>query len=205
MMRNPTDKLIQDDAVPRVAMQVTQGVLVVPVQIELYEATLNALREDILGNIRRTGVRQALIDLSAVEVMDSYAYGSICDTATMAKVMGTQTVLTGIKAGVASVLVEFDVNVKRVAMALNLEAGLAMLAGWDGRDNTGGGIARRSYQFDGRRWRERRRSRRPRRYQNHSIAKRRDQPGCGPARPFMNTVKRRPCQNPETRRRHALC
>ena len=48
--------------------------------------------------------------------------------------MGTKTVLTGIKAGVASVLVEFDVNVKRVAMALNLEAGLAMLAGWDGRD-----------------------------------------------------------------------
>ena len=137
MMRNPTDKLIQDDAVPRVAMQVTQGVLVVPVQIELYEATLNALRDDMLGNIRRTGVRQALIDLSAVEVMDSYAYGSICDTATMAKVMGTKTVLTGIKAGVASVLVEFDVNVKRVAMALNLEAGLAMLAGWDGRDNTG--------------------------------------------------------------------
>ena len=117
-------------------MQVTQGVLVVPVQIELYEATLKALREDMLGNIRRTGVRQALIDLSAVEVMDSYAYGSICDTATMAKVMGTQTVLTGIKAGVASVLVEFDVNVKRVAMALNLETGLAMLAGWDGSDTS---------------------------------------------------------------------
>jgi rsbT antagonist protein RsbS len=88
----------------------------------------------MLGNISRTGVRRALIDLSAVEVMDSYAYGSICDTATMASVMGTKTVLAGIKAGVASVLVEFDVNVKRVAMALNLETGLAMLAGWDGSD-----------------------------------------------------------------------
>ena len=126
------DKLIQDDAVPRVAMQVTQGVLVVPVQIELYEATLKALREDMLGNISRTGVRRALIDLSAVEVMDSYAYVSICDTAAMASVMGAKTVLAGIKAGVASVLVEFDVNVKRVAMALNLEAGLAMLADWEG-------------------------------------------------------------------------
>ena len=136
MMRNPVDKLLQDDAAPRVAMQVTQGVLVVPVQIELYEATLKALREDMLGNISRTGVRRALIDLSAVEVMDSYAYGSICDTATMASVMGTKTVLTGIKAGVASVLVEFDVNVKRVAMALNLETGLAMLAGWDGSDTS---------------------------------------------------------------------
>ncbi len=115
-------------------MQVAQGVLVVPVQIELYEATLKALREDMLGNIRRTGVHQALIDLSAVEVMDSYAYGSICDTAAMAGVMGTRTVLTGIKAGVASVLVEFDVDVKRVAMALNLEAGLAMLADWEGHD-----------------------------------------------------------------------
>ena len=136
MMRNPVDKLLQDDSAPRVAMQVTQGVLVVPVQIELYEATLKALREDMLGNISRTGVRRALIDLSAVEVMDSYAYGSICDTATMASVMGTKTVLAGIKAGVASVLVEFDVNVKRVAMALNLETGLAMLAGWDGSDTS---------------------------------------------------------------------
>ena len=71
-------------------MQVTQGVLVVPVQIELYEATLKALREDMLGNIRRTGVRQALIDLSAVEVMDSYAYGSICDTADHGKRYGNQ-------------------------------------------------------------------------------------------------------------------
>ena len=132
MTRNPIDKLIRDDAVPRVAMQVAQGVLVVPVQIELYEATLKALREDMLGNIRRTGVHQALIDLSAVEVMDSYAYVSICDTAAMASVMGAKTVLTGIKAGVASVLVEFDVDVKRVAMALNLEAGLAMLADWEG-------------------------------------------------------------------------
>ena len=132
MTRNPIDKLIRDDAVPRVAMQVAQGVLVVPVQIELYEATLKALREDMLGNIRRTGVHQALIDLSAVEVMDSYAYVSICDTAAMASVMGAKTVLAGIKAGVASVLVEFDVDVKRVAMALNLEAGLAMLADWEG-------------------------------------------------------------------------
>jgi rsbT antagonist protein RsbS len=66
--------------------------------------------------------------------MDTYAFGSICDTAAMAKVMGTRTVLSGIKAGVASVLVEFDVDIKRVALALNLEAGLAMLAGRDGHD-----------------------------------------------------------------------
>ena len=151
MMRNPMDKLIQDDAVPRVAMQVTQGVLVVPVQIELYEATLKALREDMLGNIRRTGVRQALIDLSAVEVMDSYAYGSICDTATMASVMGTKTVLTGIKAGVASVLVEFDVNVKQSCDGAEPRGGPchACRLGWT--RHAGSGIARRSYQFDGRR------------------------------------------------------
>ena len=97
------------------------------VQIELYDASLRALREDLLDNIYRTGVRQALIDLSAVEVMDSYAYVSICDIANMAKVMGTDAVLTGIKAGVASALVELDVDVKRTDTALNLETGFALL------------------------------------------------------------------------------
>ena len=67
----------------------------------------------------------------------------------MASVMGTKTVLTGIQAGVASVLVEFDVDVKRVAGA-EPEAGLAMLAGWDGRDTPEAEL-RRSCQFDGRR------------------------------------------------------
>lgn len=125
-------KLIDDDEVPRVAMQVTQHVLVVSVQIELYEASLRALRDDLLDNIRRTGVRQALIDLSAVEVIDTFAYGSICDTANMAKVMGTSAVLTGIKPGVASALIEFDVDVKRTDTALNLEAGFAL---FDSRDD----------------------------------------------------------------------
>ena len=122
-------KLFDDDEVPRVAMQVTRNVLVVSVQIELYDASLKALREDLLANIRRTGVRRALVDLSAVEVMDSYAYVSICDTANMAKVMGADTVLTGIKPGVASALVELDVDVKRTVTALNLETGFALLDG----------------------------------------------------------------------------
>ena len=130
-------KLINDDEVPRVAMQVTQDVLVVSIQIELYDASLKALREDLLDSIYRTGVRQALIDLSAVEVMDSYAYVSICDIANMAKVMGTNAVLTGIKAGVASALVELNVDVKRTDTALNIEAGLALLNRQDDGGDSG--------------------------------------------------------------------
>ena len=124
-------QLIADDDVPRVAMQVMQDVLVISVQIELYDASLKALREDLLDNICRTGVRQALIDLSAVEVMDTYAYGSICDTANMAKVMGAHAILTGIKPGVASALVEFNVDVHRADTSLNLEAGFELLKDLD--------------------------------------------------------------------------
>jgi anti-anti-sigma factor len=127
--------LIDDEEVPRVAMQVTQNVLVVSVQVELYAKSLQALREDILDNIRRTGVRQALIDLSSVEVMDTYAYGSICDTANMAKVMGTDAVLTGIGPGVASALVELNVDVHRADTALNLESGFELLKSRDDGDS----------------------------------------------------------------------
>ncbi len=56
-------KLIPDDRVPRVAMQIVQNCLVLSVQIELYDATLMQLRTDLLDNIKTSGVRKAIVDL----------------------------------------------------------------------------------------------------------------------------------------------
>jgi rsbT antagonist protein RsbS len=120
-------KLIPDDRVPRVAMQIVQNCLVLSVQIELYDATLMQLRTDFLDNIRTSGVRRAIIDLSAIDVMDSHAFNSICDSANMAKVMGARTLVSGIRPGVASALVELGVDVRQVDTTLNLEDGFKRL------------------------------------------------------------------------------
>lgn len=125
------ENLLPNDKVPHVPMQVVQDCLVVSVQVELYEETLQRLRADLLESIRSSGVRKAIFDLSSVHLLDTHAYDSICDTANMAKVMGTHAVLAGIRPGVASALVELGVDVRKVVMALNLEDGFKLLAQMD--------------------------------------------------------------------------
>lgn len=122
------ENLLPKDKIPRAAMQVMQDCLVISVQIDLYDATLEQLRIDFLEQIQVSGVRRAIFDLSTVDLLDPHAYESICDTANMAKLMGTQTVMSGIRPGVASALVELGVDVKKVTATLNLEDGFVRLA-----------------------------------------------------------------------------
>ena len=119
---------LTDDKAPSAAMQIVQDCLVISVQIELYEATLVQLREDLLQQINKTGVRKAIFDFSSVDLIDAYAYNAICDIATMARIMGTETLISGIRPGVASALVELGVDVGRIDTALNLEEGIVQLA-----------------------------------------------------------------------------
>jgi rsbT antagonist protein RsbS len=122
------EKLVPDDSVPRVSMQIVQNCLVLSVQVELFDASLAQLRRDLLDNIKTSGVRRAIIDLSAVEIMDPFAYASICDSANMAKVMGANTLLSGIRPGVAAALVDLGADAGRVETTLNLEHGFVRLA-----------------------------------------------------------------------------
>ncbi|MGI9371120.1 MAG: STAS domain-containing protein [Hyphomicrobiales bacterium] len=109
-------------------MQVTQDCLVVSVQVELYEETLLQMREDMLHRVHQSNVHKAIIDLSSVDLIDAYSYEHICDTANMAKVMGTHTIVAGIQPGSASALVELGVRVGTVEIALNMEDGFQRLA-----------------------------------------------------------------------------
>jgi rsbT antagonist protein RsbS len=131
-------QLVSNDNVPRVSMQIVQNCLVLSVQVELYSATLEQLRADLLERIATTGVCRAIIDLSAVEVMDTHAYQAICDSAVMARVMGTKTLISGIRPGVAAALVELGVvDVGLVDTSLNLEDGFRRLAQSAGNKNQG--------------------------------------------------------------------
>lgn len=121
-------QIMPDEKVPSTAMQVVQDCLVISVQVELYEATLERLRNDFLEQIKLSGVRKAVFDLSTVDLLDAYAFNSICDTANMARVMGTQSLVSGIRPGVASALVELGVDVGQVETTLNLEDAIARLA-----------------------------------------------------------------------------
>ena len=107
--------------------------LIASIQIELNDESAVQFKEDILNQIKATGATGVVIDLTAVDTVDSVLGKVIRDAALMARLMGASVVVTGIQPAVAITLVELGLELEDVVTALNLEKGLARLA-----DLTGG-------------------------------------------------------------------
>jgi rsbT antagonist protein RsbS len=101
--------------------------LLVTVQTELHDAVAEAFQEDLLATIERTGAAGLLIDVSGLDVVDSYVARVLADTGRMAKLMGTETVIVGIRPEVAATLVRMGYTMTGVRTALNVDEGLALL------------------------------------------------------------------------------
>ncbi|MBM3460949.1 MAG: STAS domain-containing protein [Armatimonadetes bacterium] len=104
-----------------------KNVLVVSLQVEMEDRVAIDLQEDILSTLARTGAGGLIVDVSGVEVVDSFLGRIIGDTARMASMMGANTVLVGIQPAVAITLTELGLVFSNVRTALNLEKGLALL------------------------------------------------------------------------------
>lgn len=101
--------------------------LIASIQIELNDESAVQFKEDILNQISATGATGVVIDLTAVDMVDSFLGKIVRDTAFMARLMGAQVVCTGIQPAVAITLVELGLELEGVVTALNLEKGLAKL------------------------------------------------------------------------------
>jgi rsbT antagonist protein RsbS len=102
--------------------------LVVSVQSDLHDAIAEAFQEDLLVTIERDGAAGLLIDISALDVVDSYVARVLADTGRMAKLMGTDTVIVGMRPEVAATLVRMGYSMAGVQTALDVDEGLAALA-----------------------------------------------------------------------------
>jgi rsbT antagonist protein RsbS len=102
-------------------------VLISSVHIDLHDAVAEAFQADVLTHIEKTGAKGLVIDVSGLEMVDSYVARIIADTGRMAKLMGTQMVLVGMRPEVAATLVRMGYSMEGVKTALNLDAGLAAL------------------------------------------------------------------------------
>lgn len=112
---------------PEITMMKIGFVLIVPIQVELHNHAAFQVQKDILRNIEQTGTRGLLIDVSKLKIVDSFLGRLIGDTASMASVMGCQTVLVGLQPEVAITLMELGQYLKGVYTALNTETGLQLL------------------------------------------------------------------------------
>jgi len=101
--------------------------LLVTVQTELHDAVAEAFQEDLLAAIEKTGAQGLLIDLTALDVVDSYVARVLSETGRMAKLMGTATVIVGIRPEVAATLVRMGYAMTGVRTALNVDEGLLLL------------------------------------------------------------------------------
>ena len=111
----------------RIPVLKIKDVLIVSLQ-EVHDQRALELQEDILNTLTSTGAHGLLIDLSGIDVVDSFLGRIIGDTASMAKMMGAQTVLAGIQPAVAITITELGLRLAGVKTVLNLEKGLDMLA-----------------------------------------------------------------------------
>jgi rsbT antagonist protein RsbS len=101
--------------------------LLVTIQVDMHDQLALALQDDLTGKISQTGARGVLIDISAVEVVDSFIGRMIANIAAMARILDAQTVLVGMQPAVAITLVELGLTLPGVRTALNVERGMALL------------------------------------------------------------------------------
>jgi len=111
----------------KVAIYITRGYLVVPIQVELYDENIIQMQKDILKRVNEAKIKGVIIDLSAVDIMDSFLAQSLCDTVKMNSMLGASTILTGFQPEVVASIIELNLEFKDIQTAINIEEGFQIL------------------------------------------------------------------------------
>lgn len=101
--------------------------LLISIQTEIDDRTAIQFQEDLLNKIHKTGASGVVIDLTSVEIIDSFIAKVLGDVVTMSDLMGAKVVLTGIQPAVAMTLIDLGIHMRNVPTALDLEQGLMKL------------------------------------------------------------------------------
>jgi rsbT antagonist protein RsbS len=103
--------------------------LLVTIQIDMHDQLALTLQEDLTTKIEKTGARGVLIDISALEMVDSFIGRMIANISGMARILDAHTVIVGMQPAVAITLVELGLSLPGVKTALNVERGMHYLRG----------------------------------------------------------------------------
>jgi rsbT antagonist protein RsbS len=107
--------------------------LLVTIQVDMHDRLALALQDDLMEQIRAKHARGVLLDISALDVVDSFIGRMIGNIAAMARVLDADTVVTGMRPAVAITLVELGLSLPGVRTALDIERGMALLQKPHGR------------------------------------------------------------------------
>ena len=101
--------------------------LLVTIQVDMHDRLALTLQEDLTNRISETGARGVLIDISSLEIVDSFIGRMLGNIAAMSRVLDAQTVVVGMQPAVAITLVELGMSLQGVRTALNVDAGMEAL------------------------------------------------------------------------------
>ena len=102
-------------------------ILLVTIQVDLHDQIALALQDDLTAKIAATGARGVLIDISALEMVDSFIGRMIANVSSMSAILDAQTVVVGMQPAVAITLVELGLSLRGVKTALNVDRGMHYL------------------------------------------------------------------------------
>ena len=101
--------------------------LLVTIQVDMHDRLAMTLQDDLTTKISHTGALGVLIDISALEIVDSFIGRMISNISSMSRVLDAQTVVVGMQPAVAITLVELGLTLPGVKTALDVEKGMALL------------------------------------------------------------------------------
>jgi rsbT antagonist protein RsbS len=101
--------------------------LLVTIQVDMHDRLATQLQDDLTSRIVATRARGVLIDISTLEIVDSFIGRMISNIAAMARVLDAETVVVGMQPAVAITLVELGLSLEGVRTALNVDKGMLLL------------------------------------------------------------------------------
>ena len=113
------------ERIPKLRMGRT---LLVTIQVDMMDQMALALQDDLANRIADTGAHGVIIDISALEIVDSFVGRMLASISGIARVLDAVTVVVGMRPAVAITLVELGLSLEGVRTALNVERGVEMLA-----------------------------------------------------------------------------
>jgi rsbT antagonist protein RsbS len=113
--------------VDRIPILKLRNLLLVTIQVDMHDRLALQLQEELTARITETGARGVLIDISALDIVDSFIGRMIANIASMSRILDAETVLVGMQPAVAITLVELGLTLPGVRTALNVDRGMAML------------------------------------------------------------------------------
>jgi rsbT antagonist protein RsbS len=121
--------------VDRIPILKMGGYLLVSIQVDMHDQLAMQLQDDLTTRIAATGARGVLIDISSLEMVDSFIGRMLGNIAAMSRILDAQTVVVGMRPAVAITLVELGLSLAGVRTALDVERGMELLtASLDGAE-----------------------------------------------------------------------